>query len=87
MVHALMAAVISFVATPAAGLALTVRLRRHHRLAGYCALTAVASPALLVLTFVSGSLLGLAERVVIAVVFAWLIVLAFHLYRGFQSLR
>jgi hypothetical membrane protein len=81
-VHALMAVVIFFIATPIAGLAAARRLRHRRRFARYSALTAVLTPALLVVTFVSGSLLGLAERIVIAVVLAWLTSLAVQLHRG-----
>ncbi len=81
LVHALMAVVIFFVATPAAALAAARRLGRWRGFAGYSLLTAVATPALLVVTFVSGSLVGLAERVVIAVVLAWLTALAVRLRR------
>jgi hypothetical protein len=85
VVHALMAVVIFFIATPIAGLAIARRLRhlRHlRRFARYSALTAVATPALLFATFSSGSLLGLTERIVIAVVLAWLTSLAFQLHNG-----
>jgi len=82
MVHALMAAVIFFIATPVAALATARRCRGQRRFAGYCALTAVATPALLVATFNSGSLLGLTERIVIAVVLAWLTTVALQLRRG-----
>jgi hypothetical protein len=58
------------------------RVRRQRRFAIYCALVAVATPALLVATFVSGNLLGLAERIVIAFVLTWLTVLARGLHRG-----
>lgn len=81
-VHALMAVVIFFVATPIAALATARRLRHQHRFARYSVLTAVGTPALLVTTFVSGSLLGLIERIVIAVAFAWLTSLAVRLRRG-----
>jgi hypothetical membrane protein len=82
VVHALMAVVIFFIATPIAGLAMARRLSHQRRLARYSALTAVGTPALLVATFSSGSLLGLTERIVIAVVLAWLTTLAFQLHRG-----
>jgi hypothetical membrane protein len=85
VVHALMAVVIFFIASPIAGLAASLRFRRHLGFACYCLGTAVATPALLVLTFVSGSLLGLAERLVIAVLFAWLTALASGLYRLSRS--
>jgi hypothetical membrane protein len=85
IVHALMAVVIFFIATPIAGLATARRLRRQRRFARYSALTAVATPALLFVTFVSGSFLGLTERIVIAVVFAWLTSLAAQLRRTSQS--
>jgi hypothetical membrane protein len=81
VVHALMAVVIFFIATPVAGLATARRLRGQRRFARYTALTAVGTPVLLVATFVSGSLLGLAERIVIAVVLAWLTSLACWLRR------
>lgn len=87
VVHALMAVVIFFIATPIAGLAMARRLHHHHhhhhrRFARYSALTAVGTPALLVATFFSGSLLGLTERIVIAVVLVWMTTLAFQLHRG-----
>ena len=84
-VHALMAVVIFFIATPIAGLAMARRCRGQRGFARYCALTAVATPALLAATFVSGSLLGLAERIVIAVVLAWLTTLALQLRRACGS--
>jgi hypothetical membrane protein len=82
IVHAFMAVVIFFIATPIAALAMAWRVRRQHRFAIYCALTALATPALLVTTFVSGNLLGLAERIVIAFVLTWLTVVARELDRG-----
>lgn len=82
IVHAFMAVVIFFIATPIAGLATARRVRRHPGFAIYCAGTAVATPALLVGTFVSGNLLGLAERIVIAFVLTWLTILARELHRG-----
>jgi hypothetical membrane protein len=82
VVHALMAVVIFFIATPIAGLATARRVRRQRRFARYSALTAVATPALLVATFFSGSLVGLTERIVIAVLLAWLTSLATQLHRG-----
>jgi hypothetical protein len=42
----------------------------------------VSTPALLVATFVSGNLLGLAERIVIAFVLTWLTILAGELHRA-----
>lgn len=85
IVHALTAVVIFFIATPIAGLAMARRLRHQRRFARYSALTAVATPALLVATFFSGSLLGLTERIVIAVVLAWLTTLAVQLHRANQT--
>jgi hypothetical membrane protein len=82
IVHAFMAVVIFFIATPIAGVAMAWRVRRQRRFAIYCALIAVATPALLVATFVSGNLLGLAERIVIAFVLTWLTVVARELHRG-----
>jgi hypothetical membrane protein len=82
IVHAFTAVVIFFIATPIAGLAMAWRVRRQRRFAIYCALTALATPALLVATFVSGNLLGLAERIVIAFVLTWLTVVARELHRG-----
>jgi hypothetical membrane protein len=87
VVHALMAVVIFFIATPVAGLAMARRCRGQRRFARYCALTAVATPALLVATCSSGRLLGLTERVVIAVVLAWLTTLALRLRRGNLATR
>jgi hypothetical membrane protein len=85
VVHALMAVVIFFIATPIAGLATARRLRHQRRFARYSALTAAATPALLVATFFSGSLLGLTERIVIAIVLAWLTSLAAQLRRASQT--
>jgi hypothetical membrane protein len=82
IVHAFMAVVIFFIATPVAALAMARRMRRHRRFAIYCAVTSVATPALLVATFVSGNLLGLAERIVIAFVLTWLTILAAEVHRG-----
>jgi hypothetical membrane protein len=86
-VHALMAAVIFFLATPIASLAMAVRIRRQRGFAAYCALTAVGTPVLLVATFTSGNLLGLTERIVIAFAFAWLTVVAVKLRRGTLAAR
>lgn len=82
VVHALMAVVIFFIATPVAALAAARRFRRQRGFAAYSALTAAGTPALLVATFVSGHLLGLTERIVIAFALAWLTTLALRLYRG-----
>jgi hypothetical membrane protein len=82
VVHALMATVIFFIATPIAALAIARRLRRQHRFARHSVLTAVGTPALLVATFGNKSLLGLAERIVIAVVLAWLTSLSLQLCHG-----
>lgn len=82
VVHALMAVVIFFIATPVAGLAAARRLRHRRGFARYSALTAVGTPALLVATFLSRSLPGLTERIVIAVILAWLTSLALQLHRG-----
>ena len=87
IVHAFTAVVIFFIATPIAGLAMARRVRRQRRFAIYCALTALATPALLVATFVSGNLLGLAERIVIAFVLTWLTVVARELHRGTLTKR
>lgn len=81
-VHALMAVVIFFIATPTAALATARRARGQRGFARYCVLTAVSTPALLVATFLSGSLVGLTERIVIAAVLAWLTTLAVRLRRG-----
>jgi hypothetical membrane protein len=82
IVHGLMAVVIFFIATPIAGLAMARRSRSRRRFAIYSALTAVGTPALMVATFVSGSLHGLTQRILIAVVLAWLTTLALQLHRG-----
>lgn len=87
IVHAFMAVVIFFLATPIAGLAMACRFRHQRGFAGYCLLTAVGTPALLVGTFVSGDLIGLTERVVIAFVMVWLTVLALRLHRGELTAR
>jgi hypothetical membrane protein len=76
VIHVLMAVVLFFFAFPIGGVAMAVRWRAHRALAVYSAATAVASPALLVATFLSGDLLGLVERILIAVTLAWLTVVA-----------
>lgn len=81
VVHAFMAVVIFFLTTPIAGLSVAWRFRKQHGFAAYSALTAVATPGLLVLTFVSGSLIGLTEGIVIAVALAWLTALATRIRR------
>jgi hypothetical protein len=86
-VHALMAAVILFIATPIAAVAMARRARGQRGFARYCALTAVATPALLIATFNSGSPLGLTERILIAVALAWLTTLALQLHRGNLTTR
>jgi hypothetical membrane protein len=82
IVHAFTAVVIFFIATPIAALAVARRMRRRRRFAIYCVVTSLSTPALLVATFVSGNLLGLAERIVIAFVLTWLTILAGELHRG-----
>ena len=81
VVHALMAVIIFFIATPIAGLATARRFRDQAGFARCCVLTAVAAPALLVVTFVSGNLVGLTERIAIAVLLAWLTTLAVQIRR------
>jgi hypothetical protein len=82
IVHAFMAVVIFFIATPIASAAMAWRVRRNRRFASYCAATAVVTPALLFTSFVSGNLIGLAQRIVIAFVLTWLTLLARELHRG-----
>lgn len=82
MVHAFTAVVIFFISTPIAGLAMARQVRHRRGFALYCALAAVGTPALLIGTFVSGNLVGLAERIVIAYLLAWLTVVAHQLHRG-----
>lgn len=82
VVHALTAAIIFFVATPVAALAAAIRFRRQRGFAAYSVLAAIGTPALLVATFTSGNLLGLAERIAIAYALAWLTVVALRLRRG-----
>ena len=81
MVHALTAVVIFFIATPIAALASARRLRHRRGFAAYSVLAAAGTPALLLATFISGSLLGLAERIAIAFALAWLTSLAVQLDR------
>jgi hypothetical membrane protein len=81
-VHAFMAAVIFFLATPVAALAVARRARGRRGFARYSLLTAVGTPGLLIATFSIHGLSGLTERVVIAVVLAWLTTLAVQLSRG-----
>lgn len=80
-VHAVMAVVIFLIATPVAALAMARRLRGLRSLAVYCVIAAVGAPTLLVVTFVSGSILGLTDRAAIAFVLAWLTSLAVQLHR------
>ena len=76
VLHVLAAVTIFFIATPIGAAAIAWRFRSIPRYAIYSALTAIASPLLLVATFLSGDLMGLVERVVIAVALAWLTALA-----------
>jgi hypothetical membrane protein len=85
-IHEAMAVVVFFIATPTAGLAMARRYRHHRRFARYCVLTAIATPVLLVVTFLSGGLLGLTERITIAVIMAWLTILAARLHTDSRSL-
>ena len=82
MIHAFMAVVIFFLATPIAAFAMARRCRTRRRFARYCLLVGAGTPVLLVGTFVSGDLVGLTERIVIAFVMVWLSVLAVRLRRG-----
>jgi hypothetical membrane protein len=82
VLHVLAAVAIFFLAVPIGGLATAWRFRRRRGFAAYSALTAIATPLLLVATFTSGDILGLMERVVIAVTLAWLTNLAWRVLRG-----
>lgn len=82
VLHVLAAVAIFFIAVPIGGLALAWRCRRWRGFAAYSALTAVATPLLLVATFTSGGIEGLMERVVIGVALAWLTTLAWRARRG-----
>ena len=81
MIHAFMAVVIFFLGMPIAAGAMARRCRTQRGFARYCLLVAVATPLLLVGTFVSGGLVGLTERIVIAFVLAWLTAVAVRLRR------
>lgn len=81
IVHAFMAVVIFFIATPLAALATAWRLRGRRAFAVYCVIAGVGTPALLIVTSASGSLLGLLERITIAFALAWLTSLAVSLHR------
>ncbi len=80
-IHELMAVVVFFLATPAGALATARRFRGQRGYARYCIATAVATPLLLIATFASGPLLGLTERITIAVIMAWLTSLAVQAHR------
>ena len=82
VLHVLAAVVLFFLAFPIGGLALAWRCRRQRGFAAYSALTAIATPLLLVATFTSGDVQGLMERVLIGVDLAWLTVLAWRTHRG-----
>jgi hypothetical membrane protein len=71
-----------FISFPIAGLAMAVRFRDQRVFAAYSALTGIATPLLFVATFLSGDLLGLFERVLIAIDLIWLTVLAGLSYVG-----
>jgi hypothetical membrane protein len=87
VLHVLAAVVIFFLAVPIGGLAMAWRCRRQHGYAAYSALTAIATPLLLVATFLSGDVEGLMERVVIGVALVWLTVLAWRTRRGRLLIR
>ncbi len=80
-IHELMAVVVFFIATPVGALASARRFRSQRGYARYCIASAVATPLLLIATFASGSLLGLTERITIAVIMAWLTSLAIQAHR------
>lgn len=85
VLHVLAAVTIFFIAVPIGGAAIAWRFRSDRRYAIYSALTAIASPLLLVATFLSGDLLGLTERIVIAVALAWLSILALRAAGGVDA--
>jgi hypothetical membrane protein len=82
VLHVLAAVTLFFISIPIGAAAIAWRFRSDRRYAIYSALSAVASPVLLVATFLSGDLTGLTERVLIAMALAWLSVLALRLAPG-----
>lgn len=83
--HVLAALVLFLIAIPGACIAFARGHRQHRRFAIWSWVTAAASPSLFVVTFLSGPLLGLSERVLIGVDLAWLTIVAMLLTRGFLS--
>ena len=70
------AALVLFLAFPAAGLAIGKRFRRERGFALFSRVTAIASPVLFIATFLSGDVLGLMQRILLGLVFIWLTMLA-----------
>ena len=87
VLHVLAAVTLFFFAFPIGGLAMAWRFRRQRVFAVYSALTAIATPLLLIATFTSGNEMGLMERVLIGVDLAWLTVLAYRLKRAGAQAR
>lgn len=85
VLHVLAALVLFFFAFPAASGALARRYRNLRRFCRYSLATAVLTPVLFIVTFLSGGFLGLSERILIGMDLAWLTVVGILLSRG--SLR
>lgn len=82
VLHVLAAVTLFFITIPIGAAAIAWRCRSDRRYAIYSALTAVASPLLLVATFLSGDLEGLTERVLIGLALVWLSILALRASGG-----
>ena len=74
--HSGAALVLFFVAFPAAGLAAGKRFGRERAFALFSRMTAIATPVLFIVTFLSGDVLGLMQRILLGLVFIWLTMLA-----------
>jgi hypothetical protein len=85
--HFAAAILIFFISMPVGSIALAYHFRRQRAIFSiYSLISGVLTPLLFLATVMAGSLLGLMERIVIAVILAWLLVLASELYRSPQQL-
>jgi Protein of unknown function (DUF998) len=85
--HFAAAILIFFISMPVGSVAFAYHFRRQNKMfATYSLISGVLTPLLFIATVTAGSILGLMERIVIAVILGWLFVLAYELYRYHQKL-
>jgi len=85
--HFAAAILIFFISMPAGSVVFAYRFRRQAKIfAIYSLISGVLTPILFIATVTAGSILGLMERIVIAIILGWLSVLAYELHRYRQKL-